>query len=95
VVELGATANLDSNTEALMSSIINDDTPDTGSPDDTGAESTQTLNVSVAINQMENAPTKEARNDWARQILDYHEKMGDGSNVPPNVVERAKFYLGK
>ena len=95
VVELGATANLDSNTEALMSSIINDDTPDTGFPDDTGAESTQTLNVSVAINQMENAPTKEARNDWAQKILDYHEKMGDGSNVPPNVVERAKFYLGK
>ena len=95
VVELGATANLDSNTEALMSDIINDSATDTGYPEDIGAESTQTLNVSVAINQMENAPTKEARNDWARQILDYHEKMGDGSNVPPNVVERAKFYLGK
>lgn len=68
---------------------------DTGSPEDTGAESTQTMNVSVAINQMENAPTIEARNDWARQILDYHEAMGEGSDVPPNVVERAKFYLGK
>jgi len=95
VVELGATANLDSNTEALMSKIINDVTPDTGSAEDTGAESTQTLNVSAAINQMENAPTKEARNDWAQKILDYHEAMGEGSNVPANVVDRAKFYLGK
>ena len=95
VVELGATANLDSNTEALMSTLINNDTVDTGSTDAAGAESTQTLNVSVAINQMENAPTKEARNDWAQKILDYHEQMGDGSNVPQNVVERAKFYLGK
>jgi len=95
VVELGATANLDSNTEALMSKIINDVTPDTGSAEDTGAESTQTLNVSAAINQMENAPTKEARNDWAQKILDYHEAMGEGSNVPANAVDRAKFYLGK
>ena len=89
IVELGATANLDSNTETLMSSIIGDNI------EDTGAESTQTLNVSVAINQMENATTKEARNDWAQKILDYHEEMGAGSDVPENVVERAKFYLGK
>ena len=73
VVELGATANLDTETETLMSNIINDDTADqtmdTGSPEDTGVQSTQTMNVSVAINQMENAPTKEARNNWAKQIL--------------------------
>jgi len=99
IVELGATANLDTDTEALMVNVINDGTPDqtidTGDTGDAGMQSTQTLNVSVAINQMENAPTKEARNDWAKKILDYHEEMGDGSNVPPNVVERAKFYLGK
>jgi hypothetical protein len=68
---------------------------DQGDTGDTGASSQITMNVSVAINQMENAPTRQARDDWAQKILDYHEEMGDGSDVPPNVVERAKFYLGK
>ena len=71
------------------------DSGDTAEPGDTGASSRIEMNVSVAINQMENAPTTEARNDWAQKILDYHEQMGDGSDVPPNAVERAKFYLGK
>jgi len=69
---------------------------DTGEPGDTSEFSSRIeMNVSMAINQMENAPTTEARNDWAQKILDYHEQMGDGSDVPPSVVERAKFYLGK
>lgn len=75
------------------------DTPaasaDTAEPGDTGVETRHNLNVSVAINQMENAPNTEARNDWAQKILDYHEAMGENSNVPANVVDRAKFYLGK
>jgi hypothetical protein len=70
------------------------DTEDTADGD-TGVETQHTMDVSVAINQMENAPTTEARNDWAQKILDYHEHMGEGSDVPPSVVERAEFYLGK
>jgi len=97
VVELGATANLDPDTEALMKDIIgNGDTSDPSQDTDTGgAQSVTTMNISAAINQMENAPTKEARNEWAQEILDYHDRMGGGSNVPENVVEKAKFYLGK
>ena len=68
---------------------------DTAEPGDTGVETQHTMNVSIAINQMENAPDIETRNDWAQKILDYHEQMGDGSNVPQNAVERAEFYLGK
>jgi hypothetical protein len=94
VVELGATGNLDHGTEALLKDIISgQDTTET--PQDTGTDSRTTMNVSIAINQMENAPTKNARNDWAQQILDYHEEMGAGSDVPQMAVERAKFYLGK
>jgi hypothetical protein len=97
VIELGATGYLDSGTEVLLKDII--DGSDTGEAPqdtgDTGVESANTLNVSIAINQMENAPTKEARNDWAQKILDYDEDMGENSDVPPAVIERAKFYLGK
>ena len=72
------------------------DSGDTATPEDTSEFSSRIeMNVSMAINQMENAPTTEARNNWAQKILDYHEQMGDGSDVPANAVERAKFYLGK
>tara|TARA_R110000822_G_scaffold29212_1_gene86258 strand:- start:10 stop:654 length:645 start_codon:yes stop_codon:yes gene_type:complete len=71
---------------------------DTGTDGDTGATSQQTLNVSVAINQMDlaqNNRDKEARNGWAKTILDYHESTGGNSGIPEGALMRAKFFLGK
>ena len=68
---------------------------DTG---DTGVDSQDTLNVSVAINQMDlaqNNGDKEARNDWAQKILDYHDSVDGNSGTPEGALMRAKFFLGK
>ena len=65
---------------------------DTG---DTGLSSQETLNISVAINQMDLAHTrgdKKARNKWAQSILDYNEQNG---GVPNSVISRAEFFVGK
>ena len=67
-------------------------------PGDTGAQSSETLNVSVAINQMDmahNNRDKETRNDWAQKILDYHDSVEGNSGIPDSVLVRAKFFLGK
>jgi len=71
---------------------------DTGSDEDTGSSSEQTLNVSVAINQMDLAHNNRdmpARNDWAQKILDYHDSAGGNSGIPETALVRAQFYLGK
>jgi hypothetical protein len=62
---------------------------------DTGSSSQETLNVSVAINQMDLAHSRgdiKARNDWAQSILDYNDKNG---GVPSSVISRAEFFVGK
>jgi hypothetical protein len=65
---------------------------------DTGAASQQSLNVSVAINQMEMAHNNrdfDTRNEWAQSILDYHDSVEGNSGIPEAALVRAEFYLGK
>ena len=65
---------------------------DTG---ENGASSQETLNVSVAINQMDLAHSRgdnKARNEWAQALLDHNETNG---GVPDSVIDRAEFYLDK
>ena len=72
--------------------------PETSDTGDSGVDSQDTLNVSVAVNQMDlaqNNGDREARNDWAKKIMDYHDSTGGNSGIPENALMRAKFFLGK